>query len=340
MNTTFDFTLSVASGALAHAQEVLLESHRRVEQLERELSEFLAGSPVSQLNAAAPEQRISVPRSVLSLLEQGSELGSLSGGAFDYAVKGAREAVPSFAWDVERGEAWRRGPNEKLSFAAIGKGYALDEVRCVLEREGFADYVLSAGGSSLVFSGFQAERQPWEFAWAWQRGLDGKLGGTHLHHTLGRPMAVGVSGTLEQGCHLVDPRTALPSTACKSAFVAASKATDADALSTALFVSGWEIGNASLEKRREFTAAAIVDGSGMAWWNRQFEKVWGALAVLVLCGTLNASDESIDLNDLGTESFAPYAFDRDIVWILLPLLSLVLVLIHLKKNPKNRSERI
>ena len=41
--------------------------------------------------------------------------------------------------------------------------------------------------------------------------------------------------------------------------------------------------------------------------------------------------ETVDLSALGTSDFNPYIFDRDPIWILLPLVSLLLVFLHLKE---------
>lgn len=48
--------------------------------------------------------------------------------------------------------------------------------------------------------------------------------------------------------------------------------------------------------------------------------------------SLSHADEAIDLSSLGTSDFAPYIFERDSRWILLPALALLAVIIHLKKK--------
>lgn len=41
------------------------------------------------------------------------------------------------------------------------------------------------------------------------------------------------------------------------------------------------------------------------------------------------ADEAVDLSALGMSDFNPYIFDRETLWILLPLISLILVFLHL-----------
>ncbi len=343
MNTTFDFVVSCDDKRAKQAQTVLLHAHTCVRQLEQELSEFLPQSAVSRLNNAGVEEKLPVPTSVLQLLELSAQMEEISGGAFDCAIKGARKVRPAFGWDLELGVAWRRGENEKLSFAAIGKGYALEMVRMQLAQEGFTDFNLDAGGSSLILSGFSAPQTPWTFGWAWKKDEDGNWLGIPLHHETGETIAIGVSGTCEQGFHLTDPRTGAAAVSAQTALVAMPRAAEADALSTALFVSGWKEGAAQLSTGLETPALAIIDHEGYPSWNGRFQKLWGKIATTCLALWLPVhafADEDINLSDLGFNDFMPYTVTRDPLWIALPLLALALVLVHLKKNRPEKKEKL
>lgn len=49
------------------------------------------------------------------------------------------------------------------------------------------------------------------------------------------------------------------------------------------------------------------------------------------------ASDAVDLAALGMSDFNPYSFERESLWILLPFLSLLLVLYHLKQyNPLRR----
>jgi len=341
MNCTFTFTVSAPTTAQAHVLAALHQAHEKVQTLERELSEFLPNSPVARLNQSPAGEQLPIPLSVLECLKLSREMERVSHGAFDCAIKGARHVHPAFDFNEQTGTGWRCGDNERLSFAAIGKGYALNQVRAILEGEGFTNYLLNAGGSSLVFSGFSAPETPWSWGWAWERDAAGQFQGREMLHVTGEPVAVGVSGTLEQGAHLKDPRSGAAADKSVSALVALPCAARADALSTALFVSGWEEGSSCLTKDREIPALALIDSQRVPAWNARFQKMWGALAGFLFVffpASLLAASEDIDLSDLGFDDFTPYAVTRDPLWILLPLLSLALVLLHLRKTRKPKRE--
>ncbi len=344
MNSTFDFVISAPRDRALAAQTLLHQAHDAVGQLEDTLSEFRPLTPVARLNAAAPGERVALPPDVIALLEISRALQTQTEGAFDIAVKGARAVAPAVSWDRETGTGWRNGPEERISFAAIGKGYALEKVRSLIAQEGFQDFHLNAGGSSLIFSGFSAPHAPWRWGWGWRKDDEGNWMGLEFDHVSGEPIAIGVSGTAEQGFHLVDPRTRTPVRVAQTALVALSSATEADALSTALFVHGWENGAPKLMARPEIPALAMIDPTETPTWNGRFQKLWGALgaAVLTLLLPLWAyADDAVDLADLGFEDFTPYEIHRDPLWMLLPAASLALVILHLKKNNRRkRSEKV
>jgi thiamine biosynthesis lipoprotein len=79
------------------------------------------------------------------------------------------------------------------------------------------------------------------------------------HFELARA-SVASSGAYERGRHIIDPRTGKPAEGSLGATVCAATATDADALSTALFVLG-DSGDALL-KSVDRSAALIVSSSG------------------------------------------------------------------------------
>lgn len=352
MATTFHLTVSTSATRAMAAEQTLLECHRLIAQCEDELSEFRATSPVYRLNHASDVAAVPVGALTAELFARAETLRSETAGAFHYGVKGELTKNPPFVIEESSHEFYLRKlhPRAWLGFGAIGKGYALDKAREVLAREGFNDYCLNAGGSSILLGGLSAPDEPWKWGWSWMRNENGTPLGVEFVHGSGRPIAIGISGTQEKGNHLI--RTHLTQNtealALQSALVAASSGTEADALSTALFVRGWD-GFTSLpvSQGRELSVAAI-DSDGIPRWNGWFQRWWGALTSVVVFvaafltpvlvraeeAVEAVAEEAIDLGDVAMESFNPYMFERDPIWILLPLTALVLVILHLKRPPK------
>lgn len=330
MATTFDFIVSTPHRAMA--EEILAEAHRLVTTLEKELSEFLPESPIYRLNQAPIHERILMPDSALELLNVSAQISDLTRSAFSCTAKtpGARGRL---GWN-HQGEAWRETAETHASFGAIGKGYALDRVRTLLEGQGFTNYFLNAGGSSKIISGFASERTPWTWGWSWSPPDETPVGYSFVHPS-GISVAIGVSGTEVRGNHLIDSRKKpmTSSSRFKSALIAHPSAAQADAFSTALFVSGWEDTTQQLEKATTPPAMALIDEAGVPRWNGIFQQLWGTLcAVMLFISTTLIADETVDLSDLGTDDFTPYIIDRNPWWMLLPVLALGIVALHLKDS--------
>lgn len=363
MATTFEFRVSCEEKLAGLADRTLAEAQRLMHRLEHELSEFLPETPVARLNRAEPLRPVEMPGSALELLERSERLRAQTEGAFNCAAKSRWELVaPSaarvaFRRDGARGFAWRLDDGARIGFGAIGKGYAIDRARELLERAGFTNYLLSAGGSSLAIAGYAGPGRPWRWGWSWERDAEGANRGLALSHPSGTPIAIGVSGTHEKGNHLIDPRRLgeTPVNAA-SALVAHPSATDADALSTALYVAGWEKGLRLLQSSTASPAAAEIGEGGVPRWNGIFQRFWGSLAPALVAlallapaaraddpapapseaapaaDTSSPSSDEVDLSAMGMDAFTPYVTERNPYWIALPLFAITVVLVHLRKN--------
>jgi thiamine biosynthesis lipoprotein len=383
MATSFDLRVSCAPERRREAEVALDRAHDLVARLEDELTEFRATSPIQRLNRSPVGKRVPLSAAGIELLERSERPRAVSGGAFDCCAKGTGRV----AWDRAAREAWRLDERAHVGFGAIGKGYALDQVRALLERSGFHDFLLSGGGSSILLSGFSGPGEPWSWAWSWSKKGASEARGIEFAHRSGLAVAIGVSGVEEQGRHVLDPRVenrndprvenrndprvgrgndprgaGTKAAGALSALVAHPSATDADALSTALFVAGWEESLARFGSLAVPPAMAFLGNDRVPAWNGTFQELWGPVmrdaenvkqdrpsalsligqvtssvafagvfaAALALSSTAGA-DETVDLGDMGANAFTPYTFERNRWWILLPVFALSLVLVHLRK---------
>lgn len=272
MATDFELILRFENAKERKRAEQLLEAcHFEIAKLETELSEYMVLSFVYQLNQSEPNTRLQAPRSVAELWQHSEAVRELSKNAFNPLVKS--NGPGSIHFDEETNAMWRSDERVRLSFAAIGKGFAIDRVRDMIRAAGFSHFFLNAGGSSIFCEGFAGEGLPWRFGWSWQKNECGKYLGEAIEHKSGRPLAFGVSGVLEQGSHILDPRSrTIPQNELLSVFVATSSATYADALSTAFFVAGWD-------GVKDFpqSALASVKKDGELRWNGIFQEEWKPL---------------------------------------------------------------
>lgn len=268
MATTFELQISCEDSRVRHARQILVEAHREIARLERELSEFREGNSVALLNIEKAYVPVALSADVRELLQISERLRLESEGAFNPLCKSREEGAVLVSACGQN--FFKTADGVHLSFGAVGKGYALDRVKLLLDQAGFSNYLLSAGGSSVLISGFAAPGTPWQWAWSWKKGAGAEyLGRKFVHHS-GRPIALGVSGTMEQGQHILGGRGE-----ALSALVAHGSAARADALSTALFVLGWD-NFGILRDPLQASPVALIDSEENLRWNGDFQTAWGS----------------------------------------------------------------
>lgn len=112
------------------------------------------------------------------------------------------------------------------------KGWAADSIAAMALDAGFPNVCVNAGGD-IACRGEQAPGEPWSVGVAYPGRRDQIAAVAHL-----RNMGMATSGRYERGNHIVDPRSGCPATALDSATVIGPDCGLADALATALVVSG------------------------------------------------------------------------------------------------------
>ncbi|MBD3410285.1 MAG: FAD:protein FMN transferase, partial [Ignavibacteriales bacterium] len=165
---------------------------------------------------------------------------------------------------VREGATTLRG-GAALNFGAVAKGYAVDRAARILDEAGIEEYLINAGGEIAM-------RGEWTIGIQHPRKRDA----TYATLTL-EDAALGTSGDYERYFiadgtryhHLLDPRTGRPARKAQSATVIAEDATTADALATAAFVLGPELGVRLIEKI-DGADALIIDADGEEHTTKNF----------------------------------------------------------------------
>jgi FAD:protein FMN transferase len=295
MGTRFEVVLVGSDPVrLQAAAEAVLDE---VERLEAQLSCYRPQSELSGINAFAAERPVRVEPRLFALLRQALEIAAATGGAFDPTVAPllrawgfvggagqppdadtlarAREVTGAHGVELDAEGFTLRFIREGMSLdlGAIGKGYALDRAREVLEESCCRAGLLHAGTSTVYAFG-----SPPESPGGWRVGLRDPARGER--ETLGEveltDRALSVSAphgkAFREGeallGHVLDPRTGEPTQAGRLAAVLHPSATTADALSTALLVLG-RGGLAGLEAAFPEAAFLVVTDEGTATAGRE-----------------------------------------------------------------------
>jgi thiamine biosynthesis lipoprotein len=227
-------------------------------------------SDVTRLNASAG-RFVAVDASTLTVLQRARELARKTDGLFDITFAPAAalwESGANVAPDARKieqalgvmgyqhvqlaaGKARIRRPGTQISLNGIAKGWAVDEAVKALRAAGHRHFVLRAGGD-LFASGTRGDR-PWIVAIRDPRDKTETFAELPIEDA-----AFSTSGDYERGKHIIDPRTAKPADASRSATVKSADCTTAEALTKALFILGKD-GLDTLLPRFAGAEAVIVD---------------------------------------------------------------------------------
>ncbi len=250
-------------------------------QVDNEMSEWKANSPLALVNNAAGKLEIACPPRVISAVRTALSIAKMTDGAFDPTwaslwhlwdftkgkvptKKGIHKLVPLVDWkkvQVTNNTILLEEDGMLLGLGGMAKGIALNDSRDALLAEGVKNFMLQVGGQVLVQGTNRVVgiRNP--------VGLGQELvGKVTLKDT-----CISTSGNyekffIEDGVryhHIIDPSTGFPSNGVKSVSVIAEDAALADALSTALMVMGVKEGLVLVEELQGIEALFIDDAMKM-----------------------------------------------------------------------------
>jgi len=260
MDTVMTFTVIHEDG-----DELIIDAEQEIRRLENLLSITLENSEISRLNAAAGKEAVEVSKDTWILLEAGKNFGAGTGGAFDIAISpvvkawGFTEAehhVPTQAEldallpltdpdDVilDKMTVFLQKEGMAVDLGGITKGYASDEVASMLKGKGVESAIFSLGGN-VYGIGTKPNGEKWEVALANPMDVDDYCGLISIED-----QAVVTSGGYQRYFeangkkyhHIIDPATGYPAeSGLLSVTIICESGTEADVLSTALFVMGLE----------------------------------------------------------------------------------------------------
>jgi thiamine biosynthesis lipoprotein len=261
----------------------------QIDQLEDQLSVYRDHSEVSRLNVSAAEKAVTVESGLFKLLEEASQIGRETEGAFDVAtgslirawgylrgprrVPGSRElaaclnqvGMKHVKLDSKARSVRFHKEKLEINLGAIGKGYAIDRAVSHLRQEGKCRSALLHGGHSSVYA--IGSEPGTDSGWPVEIGhpIDpsSSLGVLHLGDC-----AMGTSAATFQYLehhgrklgHILDPRTGWPARGVHGATVIAPTAARADALATAFFIQGPKKAAAYCRLHEEVGAIMLVEG--------------------------------------------------------------------------------
>jgi thiamine biosynthesis lipoprotein len=283
MGNRFEFTLIVDDVNFGeNAIDLAIEEIKRIEEL---LSTFKENSQTNQINDAAGLAPVRVDLEVLELIERSKKISTITDGAFDIsygsidkslwnfdvnmkALPDATVALKSVALidfqnvviDRNAQTVMLKNKGMRIGFGGIGKGYAADSAKKLLQNMGIESGIVNAAGD-LITWGTQIDGTPWTIGIADPDQTSRPFSSLNISN-----MAIATSGNYEKFIlinglrysHTIDPKTGLPVTGIKSVSIVCPSAELADALATPVMVMGVKVG-LNLINQLHNVACIIVD---------------------------------------------------------------------------------
>jgi len=249
------FEVIIAGQEQRYARQAAEAASDEVERLEHELSRFVPGSDVSQINGLAVGEYARVGVAAMECLAAAARVHAETGGAFDVTVgalvacfrgpdgkcreppagerAAARRVTGMHLLDLRPDEhtVGVKVQGVKVDLGGIGKGYAVDQVIALLREWSIDAAVVSGGTSSVMAIGAPPGQGGWRVALRSPDGVDDNVGTLLLKNR-------SLSGSAQPPGRgfIVDPRTATLAAGPVATWAAADSATLTDGLSTAFFV--------------------------------------------------------------------------------------------------------
>ena len=283
MGTFFEIKVNGENTSL-HVKSAL----EKIRDIEKLIDYYDEKSELSSINNMAGISPVSVSHDTFDIIDKALRFSRRSGGAFDLTIGPLVDVwrpaykdhsqIPAgnelvYAQHlVNYGNVELNPQNEtvkllypgmKIDLGGVGKGYAISKARSILVERGVKSAIISAGSSLAVIGDNRGK--PWKIGIKDPRRPDELVGVIKLE----AGQALSTSGDYEQYFeangkryhHILDPVTGAPADQCRSVTIICDDATEADMLSTAVFVMGPKRG---MDLVRTFPndQAVIIDKDG------------------------------------------------------------------------------
>ncbi|RZK41754.1 MAG: FAD:protein FMN transferase [Pedobacter sp.] len=283
MGSRFDITVVAEDKQIA--QQHIDNAIAEISRIEYLISDWKAESQVSEVNRNAGIKPVKVDRELFDLTKRSLYFSAISDGAFDisYAAMdkiwkfdGSMTKMPNneeikaaiskvgyknIVLDSLACTIYLQKSGMKIGFGAMGKGYAADKARELMELKGVKGGIINAAGD-LTTWGQKLKGKTWRI------GVNNPFDeGNYISILNMKRNAVTTSGSYEKFVtfdgkrysHIIDPKTGYPATGLISVTVVGGSAEMANGFSTMLMVLGKEKGLELIKKNPEFSCLIVTD---------------------------------------------------------------------------------
>ncbi|MGF7078111.1 FAD:protein FMN transferase [Mucilaginibacter sp. UYCu711] len=284
------FEISVVADDKEWAEYRINLAIAEIQRIENLITTFSDDSQTNQINAHAGIAPVKVNREVFDLIARSLKISELTQGAFDITYGSIDKSLWNFdlnmktlpdaataqaavrlinyqnvILDNENTTVFLKEAGMRIGFGGIGKGYAADKAKAVLQTEGVKSGIVNAAGD-LITWGTQPNGKPWTIAIA-----DPDQETTPFSTLNISNMAIATSGNYakyvvingKKYSHTIDPKTGLPVSGIKSVSIISPSAEFADAMATPVTVMGAYVGLDLINQLQNVACVIITDDSNV-----------------------------------------------------------------------------
>jgi thiamine biosynthesis lipoprotein len=280
------FEISIVDSNAERAEEHIDSAVSEIERIEKLLTTFSENSQTNEINRNAGIRPVTVDKEVFNLISRSVRISDITQGAFDITygsidktlwnfdinmkqlpdAQTARQSVSlinyrNIVLDEMESTVFLRKKGMRIGFGGIGKGYAAERAKLILQKQGIANGIVNASGD-LTTWGLQPNGEKWIIGIA-NPDIKGKI----LSQLQVSDMAIATSGNYEKFAiidgkkysHTINPRTGLPVCGIKSVTIICLNAELADAMATPVMIMGVNAGLAMINQIKDMEAVIIDD---------------------------------------------------------------------------------
>ncbi len=280
------FNITLVDQDSAKANQNIDKTIAEIERIENLISEWRPQTQISEVNRNAGIMSVKVDKEVFDLTKRAIEYSKMSNGAFDISTAamdkiwkfdGSMTEMPTqeeiknsvrnvgyehIILDSLQSTIYLSKKGMKIGFGSIGKGYAADKGRELMQTLGVKSGIVDASGDIATW-GTQPNGE------AWAIGIRNPFKKHKIAKVLKlKNAAVATSGSYEKYAeintirysHIINPKTGMPATGLTSVTIDGPSAEFANFLSTSSMVLGEKEGKKLLKKFPRYRYLMITDG--------------------------------------------------------------------------------
>jgi len=280
------FEITVVGDEPSWADERIADAVEEIKRIEKLFTTFDESSQTNLINRNAGVKPVKVDREVYDLIERSKKISALTQGAFDITYG----SIDKRLWNFDKTMTSLPDPqtskqlvrlinyrnvilNEnnctvflkekgmRIGFGGIGKGYAAEKAKSLLQQKGVKSGIINAAGD-LTAWGYQPNGKPWTIGIADPDTKSQAFSFLEITNT-----SIATSGNYEKFIlidgkkysHTIDPKTGLPVRGIKSVTIICPNAEIADAMATPVMIIGIKTGLNMLNQMKGIAGIIIDD---------------------------------------------------------------------------------